>query len=96
VSSERMMILDMVSDGKLAVDDAVQLLSVLSKLDTEGPMPVEDGVEAATPDPEEAPLDEAASTIETPIEQTEPPGQQQPTSGWGIWSRFKQFVSSIG
>jgi hypothetical protein len=97
VSSERMQILNMVSDGKLAVEDAVQLLSVLTRLETEEPTPVEDGVEVATLEPEAVPMDEATSAIDGSAEPTEPPGQQpQPSSGRGIWTRFKRFVSSIG
>jgi hypothetical protein len=91
-----MMVLNMVSDGKLAVDDAVQLLSVLTRLEAEDSTPVENDVEVVTIEPEAVPLDETAAVTDAPAEQMEPPGQQLPASGWGLWTRFKQFVSSIG
>lgn len=91
-----MMVLNMVSDGKLAVDDAVQLLSVLARLEAEEPTPIEDGVEVTATDLQAVSMDEVESVTAVPAEQTDPPGQQQPTSGWGIWTRFKQFISSIG
>jgi hypothetical protein len=90
-----MMVLNMVSDGKLTVEDAVQLLRLLTR-EAEEPTPVEDSVEVAAIEPEAMPIDEVESVTEIPAEQTEPPVQQQPASGGGIWNRFKQFVSSIG
>ena len=94
MSSERMMVLNMVSDGKLTVEDAVQILSLLTE-ETEHPMPVEDRVEVVTVESADVPLDEIEPDTDVPVEQIEPP-EEQPPPGPGVWSRFKQFVSSIG
>jgi len=92
MSSERMMILNMVSDGKLTVDEASLLLESIARLEVNDPIPSEENPPITEIVAEPEPVSDTTPEVAAPIEQAPDSFEERTHSKRNIWESVKHYL----
>jgi len=92
MSSERLMILNMVSDGKLTVDEATLLLESIARLEVSNPTPSEEIPAKTETIAEPEPVSDINSKTVMPTEQVPDSFEEQTHSKRNVWESVKHYI----
>ena len=92
MSSERMMILNMVSDGKLTVDEASLLLESIARLEVNDSASGEESTIEVEPETQPEPVSDTGPEIVIPPEQASPLFEDQTPSKRNVWEAVKRYI----